>query len=517
VAFQPVEAKPNVYASSACAPARVTLSQPIDTHLLSYTWYLDGLPVSGAASHVMDFSAGTTHDVALVVKGQDGCMDSTYMGQAIQVAAPVVAQARASDTAVCVGQPIELMPTHTGHTGQAIYWGDGALDTVLNTRSHAFSKPGLYQVKVLATNSIFNCADTQVLQVKAFGIPQAEFSIKTEGACVPQMVEMDNRSKGKFTSMVLIMDQYDTLSFDDALLLRDPGTYEFRLSLANGLPTCKSEYVATLDLVSPLSAEQQVTISQISSQNGAFHLQWKGVDKMTTYEINLVQAEGFTPLAVVEDTQYQWVPLPGLDSFPAFSVRGMDACGAFSNYSHPAGAIALSGHYQTDSLPTLSWTPFTAWGESLAYYEIQKDLGDGWIPVGISGQPHYIDRDFNKQETMEARYRVVAIHVNGTWNSASTEYSFDYVSDIFIPTAFSPNYDNVNDIYEIVGTGMGKLQVQIFNRWGQKVYDNEGEKPQWDGKFQGNLAEAGTYICVVDMESPNGRSFNYQKAITLIR
>jgi gliding motility-associated-like protein len=118
---------------------------------------------------------------------------------------------------------------------------------------------------------------------------------------------------------------------------------------------------------------------------------------------------------------------------------------------------------------------------------------------------------------MEARYRVVAIHVNGTWNSASTEYSFDYVSDIFIPTAFSPNYDNVNDIYEIVGTGMGKLQVQIFNRWGQKVYDNEGEKPQWDGKFQGNLAEAGTYICVVDMESPNGRSFNYQKAITLIR
>ena len=54
-------------------------------------------------------------------------------------------------------------------------------------------------------------------------------------------------------------------------------------------------------------------------------------------------------------------------------------------------------------------------------------------------------------------------------------------TSVFIPEGFSPNNDGTNDVFIISGTGGGTVSVQIFNRWGSKVYENNNYQNDWGG------------------------------------
>lgn len=67
-------------------------------------------------------------------------------------------------------------------------------------------------------------------------------------------------------------------------------------------------------------------------------------------------------------------------------------------------------------------------------------------------------------------------------DSSSQFFSIDYHHTIWVPTVFTPNNDMINDFFYPVVTGVESYRLQIFNRWGQIVFDQEGENPKWDGK-----------------------------------
>ena len=70
-------------------------------------------------------------------------------------------------------------------------------------------------------------------------------------------------------------------------------------------------------------------------------------------------------------------------------------------------------------------------------------------------------------------------------------------SNIFIPNAFSPNKDGINDGFKVVGLDYECLtyKLLIYNRWGEKIFDSSdmvGE-PVWDGFYNGTRVEQGVY------------------------
>ncbi|KAA2242559.1 T9SS type B sorting domain-containing protein [Chitinophaga agrisoli] len=69
---------------------------------------------------------------------------------------------------------------------------------------------------------------------------------------------------------------------------------------------------------------------------------------------------------------------------------------------------------------------------------------------------------------------------------------------LHIPNAFSPNGDGINDRWEIAGLqGIPGCHVEIFNRWGQRIYESIGYAHPWDGTWQGHLLPLGTYYYVI--------------------
>jgi gliding motility-associated-like protein len=73
-----------------------------------------------------------------------------------------------------------------------------------------------------------------------------------------------------------------------------------------------------------------------------------------------------------------------------------------------------------------------------------------------------------------------------------------YNRSLFVPTAFSPNADGNNDLFRVKAKGVAVSNLQVYNRWGQLIFEANDVSRGWDGRFKGELQPAGTYVYVVN-------------------
>ena len=73
------------------------------------------------------------------------------------------------------------------------------------------------------------------------------------------------------------------------------------------------------------------------------------------------------------------------------------------------------------------------------------------------------------------------------------------INSIFIiPNVFTPNGDEVNDMFTIKGRGIKTMNAEIYTRWGQKIYEWHTPYGGWDGHMaSGELASEGTYYFII--------------------
>lgn len=64
---------------------------------------------------------------------------------------------------------------------------------------------------------------------------------------------------------------------------------------------------------------------------------------------------------------------------------------------------------------------------------------------------------------------------------------------LYVPTGFTPNNDNLNDFWEIGLMGVKEFKLEIFDRWGTKVYSTTDKKFRWNGQYKGIRLPMGAY------------------------
>jgi gliding motility-associated-like protein len=64
---------------------------------------------------------------------------------------------------------------------------------------------------------------------------------------------------------------------------------------------------------------------------------------------------------------------------------------------------------------------------------------------------------------------------------------------VYIPDAFSPNGDGNNDVFMIYGESIKTVDMRIFNRWGELVFETENQYNGWDGMYKGHIQPIGVY------------------------
>lgn len=89
---------------------------------------------------------------------------------------------------------------------------------------------------------------------------------------------------------------------------------------------------------------------------------------------------------------------------------------------------------------------------------------------------------------------------------------------LYIPNAFSPNGDGLNDLFQVYAPGATGVQMKIFNRWGEKVYDYEGDLTGgWNGFYKGDLAQIDVYIYYVEVIYQDGQKIAKEGSITIVK
>jgi gliding motility-associated-like protein len=73
-------------------------------------------------------------------------------------------------------------------------------------------------------------------------------------------------------------------------------------------------------------------------------------------------------------------------------------------------------------------------------------------------------------------------------------YTVKVQSGLLLPTAFSPNQDGINDNFRILNTNIDLQNFQVYNRWGEKVFETDAIEDGWDGVYKGVKQPLGVYI-----------------------
>lgn len=91
-------------------------------------------------------------------------------------------------------------------------------------------------------------------------------------------------------------------------------------------------------------------------------------------------------------------------------------------------------------------------------------------------------------------------------------------SVIVIPNVFTPNSDGSNDMFMVDGENLEEVNGEIYNRWGQKLYEWNSVTGGWDGRtLSGEVVPDGTYFFIINAKGTDGKEYFEKGTVTLIR
>lgn len=115
------------------------------------------------------------------------------------------------------------------------------------------------------------------------------------------------------------------------------------------------------------------------------------------------------------------------------------------------------------------------------------------------------------------RYTVLIIDENGCTDEDEVLVLVNFVKGVGVPSAFSPNGDGNNDILYVKGLGLAAVNLIVYNRYGEVVFETSDQNIGWDGTFKGRDENPGVFTWVLHYDFVTGDKGFQRGNTTLIR
>jgi gliding motility-associated-like protein len=90
--------------------------------------------------------------------------------------------------------------------------------------------------------------------------------------------------------------------------------------------------------------------------------------------------------------------------------------------------------------------------------------------------------------------------------------------EIYVPSAFTPDNDGLNDILKAVPVGIKDFKYfKVFNRWGQVVFSTKDPSRGWDGKFNNAIQDGNSFVWIAEGTDVNGKRIQRKGSVTIVR
>lgn len=244
----------------------------------------------------------------------------------------------------------------------------------------------------------------------------------------------------------------------------------------------------------------------------------KGTYDVLKYQDNLANLLSTTNVA---NNWYTDANVRTSDHIYLYKVREVDVCGNKTATGGFGKTILLKGQ-NVDKISNIWWTDYQEWPGPTSHHNIYFiDIAKNKLLIDSVSANQYSFQDFGFYESIDGfyQYKVGTISQAGD-TSFSNKAKVPGKPVYFIPTAFSPNGDGINDkfsFYNLFVTSANTedykdFEIEIYNRWGQMVYYSNNIKESWDGNYLGKPAPTGLYLLKIRLTGSD-ESRNFEKDV----
>lgn len=211
----------------------------------------------------------------------------------------------------------------------------------------------------------------------------------------------------------------------------------------------------------------------------------------------------------------------------SYYISAVDMCGYAAPKSIEARSILLKNNIR-NYRANLSWNPYKEWDNGVAKYVVEEknEFGDYvFVKELPSDSTQYIFEGINVVDNRDICLRVYAVR-NGLMDTSYSNTSCDIPeSQVYIPNAFSPNNDGKNDVFKPTAIYITKstdnrlytYEMEIFDRWGNKMFMTNDLNEGWDGNFQEKACPNGVYLYKIRAVGLDGKAYDFKGTLHLIR
>ena len=115
-------------------------------------------------------------------------------------------------------------------------------------------------------------------------------------------------------------------------------------------------------------------------------------------------------------------------------------------------------------------------------------------------------------------YKVrLSVETNGCSDSFTKSIEFIDTYKWLEVTSFSPNGDGLNDVYKPYLTGISEVNFEIYNRWGQLVFQGNSINSSWDGTYLGKAVPNGVYYVLLSVQDTKKQNHYYRSSVRLVK
>ena len=142
------------------------------------------------------------------------------------------------------------------------------------------------------------------------------------------------------------------------------------------------------------------------------------------------------------------------------------------------------------------------------------DFGDGSsskLKNPIHTFPNYTTGKYNVELIASTKFSCK--------DTANIEITINDEFTFFAPTAFTPDFDGLNDVFMVYGNGIDNknFNMIIYNRWGESIFETNDMLYGWNGMMQGRMCSSDTYYWLVKYKNIQGAQYTKSGNVTLIR
>jgi len=401
------------------------------------------------------------------------------------------------------------------------HFGD-ANQSLVENPVHSYIKDSFYIVRLLVESDM-QCKDSVQLPVVVHPLPVADFSFSQ--ACLLQEMNFTDLSTIKGPDVVSewtwdfgegsSTQQHPKFTFSQS------GNKAIKLGISSNFG-CKDDSIKTFYIQPQLSTPYLLKVSV--EDNKDLTIQWEmpleGVVSYYTLEKSTDEVN-FYPIAKISHqlTDYLDKNLNVHEKAYTYRINAIDTCKFTSAYSNIGRNIVLHAN-DSDIFPIIYWKAYETWPEGVNEYrlEVFDEPSQQFELLGQFALPGLFTDSSTLKNQEFLCYRVVALHaVRPGIESISNSDCIPTTMYAFIPNAWTPNDDGINDFFVITGKNIVEYSMFIFDKWGREIFYSNDKDIGWDGKANGKLCMADTYYFYVKVKGSRGQYKIVKGGVSLIR